>query len=73
MPNDLAVRLYASDNKHLRYPCEGLLELFELGTNGSVIVGVWRGFKDGKPNGGPVEVKNPIFLYTGLLSFRRPG
>ena len=59
----LAVTLTGSDNEYLKYPSEALLELFELGTNGTVIVGVFRMFVDGKQSGGPVLVRKPHFEY----------
>jgi hypothetical protein len=61
MHPQLYVRLDSSDNEYLDYPCFGMLELFELGTDGSVISGVLRLIVDGKRKGGPVSVKNPCF------------
>lgn len=67
MANELFVTLVTSDNEYLKYPCRGWLELFELGTNGSVIVGVFRGLKTEEGHMGtseaPVEVRNPMFVY----------
>ena len=42
MANELYVTLESSDNDYLKYPCQGWLELFEIGRNGSIIKGVFR-------------------------------
>lgn len=67
MANELFVTLTSSDNKYLTYPCRGWLELFELGNDGSVIIGVFRQLKSEENHlaigGAPVEVRNPMFTY----------
>ena len=45
MANELFVTLEASDNEYLSYPCRGWLELFEIGADGSIIIGVFRQLK----------------------------
>ena len=65
MPKELFVLLKKSDNKHLVYPCKGWLELFELGVDGSVIVGVWRGLQADGSAGCAVEVRLVEFEYAG--------
>ena len=65
MQKEIFVTLKKGDNKVLTYPCLGWLELFEMGTDGSVTVGVWRGLQ---PNGSaacPVEVRGIEFEYVG--------
>lgn len=70
MANELFVTLEASDNEYLSYPCKGWLELFELGTDGSIIVGVFRQLKDDTINGYiaenlcPVEVRKVKFTHN---------
>lgn len=65
MPRELFVTLKKADNKHLRYPCKGWLELFELGSSGSVICGVWRGLQADGSAACPVEVRGVEFEYSG--------
>lgn len=63
--SEMKVTLEASDNTYLTYPCCGFLEPFETGSNGSLIKAVFRKLdQDGCFDGGPVEVRNPIFRYT---------
>ena len=63
---ELFVTLIKSDNQYLNYPCQGKLELFETGGDGSLITGVWRGkISDGKYNC-PVVVRNCEFVYSGV-------
>ena len=69
MANELFVTLTESDNTYLKYPCRGWLELFELGNDGSIICGVFRGIRDEDEscmalNMAPVEVRNPKFTYS---------
>jgi hypothetical protein len=65
--NEIFVTLTNSSNKFLTYPCNGKLELFEIGINGRITLGVWRGVKDdGSLVGGPVEVRNCEFIYPAL-------
>lgn len=71
--NQLQVTLLSSDNTYLTYPCKGMLELFEIGMSGTIITGIFRGFKDeekghnwfdkSKGLNCPVVVKNPTFTY----------
>jgi hypothetical protein len=71
MANELFVTLHSSDNAYLKYPCRGWLELFELGANGGVIIGVFRQIMTDTEttplkmakNHCPVEVKDPKFTY----------
>lgn len=60
MANELYVTLTASDNEYIKYPCKGWLELFEIGQNGSIIKGVFRG--DPNPND-----KTPCFSLAAVL------
>lgn len=64
MPKNLFVTLKKSDNKYLTYPCKGWLELAEIGSNGSLICGVWRGLKADGSADCPVEVRNVEFEYA---------
>ena len=62
----LFVTLKSSENPYLDYPINGLLELFEIGTDGQLISGVWRGLN---PNGGyyaPCAVRNVEFVYPAV-------
>lgn len=65
MANELFVTLKKGDNKYLNYPCKGWLELFELGVDGSVISGVWRGVQADGSTACPVEVRDFEFEYAG--------
>ena len=65
MPRELFVTLKASDNKTLAYPCKGWLELFELGVDGSVTCGVWRGMQPDGSATCPVEDRSVEFDYAG--------
>jgi hypothetical protein len=59
----LRVTLTYSENGFLQYPCEGQLEIFEVGTNDRIIVAV---FRKQEPDGRlscPVGVRNPEFKY----------
>ena len=68
---ELFVTLTSSDNRYLSYPCKGWLELFELGSDGSVIIGVWRGRKEDGSVAAPVEVRDVAFQYAaGETAFR---
>ena len=68
MANELFVTLTESDNTYLKYPCRGWLELFEIGTDGSIIIGVFRQLKEGEGvacNAScPVEVRNVKFTFN---------
>lgn len=64
MPKELFVTLTKSDNQYIEYPSQGWLELFELGVDGSVIVGVWRGLMPTGCASAPVEVRNVEFQYS---------
>ena len=59
----LLVTLLRSNNEYLKYPCRGLLELFEIGTHGGILSGVFRCEKPSGGFGAPVEVREPIFSY----------
>lgn len=72
MPNQLAVTLLSSDNEYLKYPCTGMLEMCELSLIGSVSVGVFRQFVDGKQSGTPVRVGSPNFVYDHKLATSNP-
>ena len=67
MANELFVTLEASDNEYLSYPCRGWLELFEIGADGSIIVGVFRQLKDTGDVccnvGAPIEVRKIRFSF----------
>lgn len=68
MANKLRVTLTYSENQYLSYPCTGLLELFELGSDGSVIVGVFQRDGESRETGyrhAPVRVSRPVFNYPG--------
>jgi hypothetical protein len=60
--NQLSVILTASENEYLTYPCAGLLEMCELGINGTVLQAVFRAQQDGKLSA-PVQVRAPLFQY----------
>lgn len=66
MPNKLRVTLESSDNPYLPYPCNGMLELFELGTDGSVIIGVFRRDAVSELTACPVVVRKPVFIYPAV-------
>jgi hypothetical protein len=75
MANELFVTLEASDNEYLSYPCRGWLELFEIGADGSIIIGVFRQLKDASDVscgvGAPVEVRKIKFSFDyGDTSYR---
>jgi hypothetical protein len=73
MPNELFVTLNKSSNEYLKYPCQGWLELFEVGVDGSVITGVWRGCNLDGSVAAPVEVRDIEFLYVGVNpKFKKP-
>jgi hypothetical protein len=72
MPKQLAVMLTNSNNRYLTYPCPGLLELFELSTDGRVIVGVFRQYMNGVQRGGPVVVREPQFCYAPEATRKPP-
>lgn len=65
MHKELFVTLTKSDNTFLAYPCQGWLELFETGTNGSLMVGVFRRLRTDGSHDAPVTVRNCEFAYTG--------
>ena len=79
MANELYVSLESGDNEFLTYPCFGWLELFEIGANGSIIKGVFRG--DPNPEDktpcfarAPVVVDRPVFKYDhNVAKFRNRG
>lgn len=77
MANELFVTLETSDNQHLPYPCKGWLELFEVGSNGNIIVGIFRRLKDDTVNGRftenlcPVEVRHAKFTYDCNVVYHR--
>ncbi len=53
----LRVRLTGSENGHLSYPCDGLLDIHETGRDGSIINATFR-----PDSGGSfVAVKHPNF------------
>lgn len=76
MANELYVTLMASDNEYIKYPSQGWLELFEIGQNGSIITGVFRG--DPNPNDktpcfslAAILTNNPVFVFdNGDTKFR---
>lgn len=68
MTNELYVTLESADNSYLPFPCKGWLELFEIGSDGSIIKGVFR--QDPAPEDrtpcfsrAPVQADKPIFSY----------
>lgn len=64
MANEIFVTLTDSENSFLSYPCRGWLELFEIGTNGSIINGVFRQMKEDGTCNGAVRVRNVIFTFN---------
>jgi hypothetical protein len=61
----IAVNLIATSNPYVSptLPARGLLELSEVGTDGTLVAAVWRALK---PDGGysaPVVVDDPAFTY----------
>ncbi|WP_251153763.1 hypothetical protein [Cellulosimicrobium sp. Marseille-Q4280] len=62
----IAVTLLATSNPYVAptLPARGLLELFELGTNGTLISAVWRALKADGSYGAPVVVDDPAFTYV---------
>lgn len=60
---ELYVELLGSSNKFVPTPCFGKLELFEIGTDGSIIIGVWRMKLSNGTFAAPVEVRNVEFNY----------
>jgi hypothetical protein len=79
MANLLYVTLLSSENTYLTYPCEGLLQILEYGTDGSIIAAGFRVKRDiseynGKFNSlysAQVQVSKPTFQYEpGKSSFR---
>lgn len=63
MTTSLYVKLTASDNTFLQYPCYGLLEILETGTTGSIIVATFRVAESGKLSAA-VRVQRPRFEYS---------
>jgi hypothetical protein len=61
------VKLTASDNEYLAYPAFGLLEVLELGSNGSIICANFRPLHNGKLSGYG-QVKNPVFEYSPAIA-----
>ena len=79
MANQLYVTLTHSENEYLAYPCEGLLQILEYGTNGSILVATIRVKRpvseyNGKFNSlfsAPVRCQKPVFQYDpNKCSFR---
>jgi hypothetical protein len=66
MPNSLFVTLIKSDNKFITYPAKGWIELFEIGVDGSVSVGVWRGLLQNGTISAPVEIRDVEFHYSTM-------
>lgn len=66
MPNRLNVVLTGTDNPYLadRLPLAGEIELFEIGTSGTIISGVFRIRGEDGRLGAPVQIANPDFAYT---------
>lgn len=62
----IAVTLLATSNPYVSptLPARGRLELFELGTNGTLISAVWRALKPDGTYGAPVIVDDPAFTYV---------
>ena len=63
MTNELFVTLISSNNVNIAYPKKGWLELFELGSDGSIIKGVFRALKDDGRAACPVVTDRPVFKY----------
>jgi hypothetical protein len=64
MANEIFVTLTDSENTFLSYPCRGWLELFEIGSNGSIINGVFRQMKEDGTSSGAVHVRNVMFSFN---------
>lgn len=64
----IKVTLLASDNQYLRYPCEGLLDIWELGTDGSVITKVFHRKEPDGRYGPPVAVDGAVWMVGKLGS-----
>ena len=62
----IAVILNATSNSYVApdLPARGLLELFELGTDGRVTTAVWRGEMADGSYAAPVTVPEPVFTYV---------
>ena len=62
----IAVILNATSNSYVApdLPARGLLELFELGTDGRVTTAVWRGEMADGSYAAPVTVPDPVFTYV---------
>ena len=61
---ELFVTLKNSRNHGIKYPAKGWLELFEIGTDGSIIKGVFRALKEDGSADAPVVTDKPEFEYT---------
>lgn len=67
MITSLRVTLLDSDNQYLPHPCNGTLEIWEVGTFGQIVKAVFR-MEEVGPNGyisqkAPVGVTGPVFKY----------
>lgn len=62
----IAVTLLATSNPYVSptLPARGLLELSEIGTDGTLISAVWRALAPDGSYGAPVEVDDPAFTYV---------
>jgi len=60
----LPVTLLESDNKYLKYPCDGVIVAFEHGMNLTLVQAVFHAY-DWRRDvlGAPVVVKHPKFKY----------
>ena len=70
---ELFVTLKMSRNCGLQYPLKGWLELFEIGTDGSIIKGVFRNLNDDGTAGAPVVTDKPLFEYIPSETRYRPN
>jgi len=60
----IQITLLLSDNEYLTYPCEGTIEILEIGNDGHITNAVFRAAKSANCAGTPVVVKNPRFQYN---------
>ena len=66
MSNKLKVTLTGGGNEYLKYPVNGILELFEIGIHHEIISAVFRVARPegiGISYGAPVRVAAPQFVY----------
>lgn len=60
---NLRVTMVGSDNEYLSYPCNGIIQILETGTDESIISAVFRRKDEDGFLNCPVVVKHPRFEY----------